>query len=927
MYQHFAVGLILVLGLGATEYLTAAEPVASKGELLFALRVKPLLAQKCFACHGSQPDDLQGALDLTSRAAMLRGGESGAVVLKPGKPAASLLYTAAARISADYQMPPKENDALTEQQAKWLHDWIQAGAPWPGDDRLASIQNVSANELDAGVQVPTSGGLSDEWTQRRYAAADLWAYQPVRKPQAPVKIRATDGAHPIDAFIDKHLVDIGAPPAPRADRRMLLRRATFDLLGLPPSPLELDAFVHDPAPDEEAFAKVADRLLASPHYGEQWGRHWLDVARYADTAGLANDFERPNAWRYRDYVVRAFNDDKPYDQFIREQIAGDEIDPANPEMLIAVGLLRMGPWEQTGMSVARLTRQQFLDDVTDAVGQVFLAQPLQCCRCHDHKFDPIPTRDYYAFQAVFATTQFAERDAPFLPHENLGPIADDQGRLNQRIAHYEDELRRIAAKEEQAARQWYAERNLEYTPRNQLVKRGVPEEKIAPRHIGLTTEDFGLERVARKNLARHTWELDRYRPIAYSVYTGRTPTLSNVQSRLHMPSDPAKEGTWEATAILAGGDAFSATTPVTPGVLSCLATPRAEISEAPHGRRLALARWIADPRNPLTARVLVNRVWQHHFGQALAGNPNNFGATGKKPTHPELLDYLAATFVEQGWSIKKLHRLIMTSQAYQRSSQHPHMAAVSQKDPDKTAYAYFPMRRLSAEELRDAMLAASDELNRTVGGAPIRPDMNLEAALQPRQIMGTYAPAYQPSALPEQRNRRSIYAMRIRGLADPFLEVFNQPSSEKSCEIRDASTVATQAFALLNGEETYDRALAMAGSVLRENLNDRDAISLAFRRTLSREPTPEERDTCLAHWQRMTARHEQLEFLPQNSPKEVVRHAIEEMNGEPFTFIEKLEVYEDYVPDTKPWSVDSRTRGLAEVCLVLFNTNEFIYVP
>jgi hypothetical protein len=708
---------------------------------------------------------------------------------------------------------------------------------------------------------------------------------------------------------------------------MLLRRATFDLIGLPPTPDEVVAFVHDPDPDPVAFATVVERLLASPHYGEQWARHWLDVVRYADTSGLANDYERPNAWRYRDYVIRSFNADKPYDRFIREQIAGDEIDPQDPEMLVAVGFLRMGPWEQTAMSVAKITRQQFLDDVTDAVGQIFLSHPLQCCRCHDHKFDPIPTRDYYSLQAVFATTQFAERDAPFLPDEELHDRAREQGYLEQRIRTFKESLQRIAAKEEQAARQWCAERSLAYAPRQQLLKRGVPEDQIPPRHIGLNTEDVGLERIARKYLARHEWELDRYRPIAFSVYSGSTRALNNIQSRLMMPSDPMKEGSIESTSVLAGGDPFSPTLPVAPGVLSCISPEETDVPETVAGRRMALAEWIASPANPLTARSIVNRVWQHHFGRGIAGNPNNFGAMGKKPTHPELLDYLAARFIEEGWSIKSLHRLIMASEAYQRSSQHSDMAVAQEKDPNGAVYAYFPPRRLSAEELRDAMLAASGELNPAFGGPPIRPDMNLEAALQPRQIMGTYAPAYQPSALARERNRRTIYAMRIRGQSDPFLEVFNQPGLDKSCELRDASTVMTQSFALFNSEETYDRALAMAARLLRETGSDSAAIDRAFQLTMSRRPDAEEREACLDHWRQMTARHEQLALKTYSPPKEVIRHAVEEMNGEPFAFVETLEVYNDYVPDLKPWNTDSRTRGLAEVCLVLFNSNEFIYLP
>ncbi|MFB3106512.1 MAG: DUF1549 domain-containing protein, partial [Pseudomonadales bacterium] len=347
-------------------------------------------------------------------------------------------------------------------------------------------------------------------------------------------------------------------------------------------------------------------------------------------------------------MIRSLNEDKPYDQFIKEQIAGDEIDPHNPEMLIATGFLRMGPWEHTGMSVGRITRQQFLDDVTDSVGQVFLSHPLKCARCHDHKFDPIPTKDYYRIQAVFASTQFAEPDASFLSSENTSGFEDDRKYLQQRIARFEAILEDIQQKEERAARRWYAQRDLDYAPRSQLLKRGVPEENIAPRHVGLTTKDFGMQRIASKNLTRHRWELDRFKPIAFSVYSGTTRRFRAVTRRLNMPKDPVGEGTREMTAILPGGDLFSPSQEVTPGVLSALpgshdALEPTEWNTIPDtivGRRLAFAKWIASPRNTLTARSIVNRIWQYHFGQGIARNANNFGAMGGKPTHPELLDWL-----------------------------------------------------------------------------------------------------------------------------------------------------------------------------------------------------------------------------------------------------------------------------------------------
>ncbi len=778
----------------------SAEKI-TKGEQLFVLKVKPLLEQKCLNCHG-KGKRLRGGLDLTSKAGLLKGGDSGKKLIIPGRGNKSLLYLMTTWSGPDFEMPPKESDRLSKEQTWLIRDWINEGAPWPDERRSLAIRQAHVEEQKRGVRVETSGGLSETWTNRLYQPENLWAYQPLKKPSIP----RVEVEHPVDAFIMRKLNQLKISPGPRAERRTLIRRATYDLLGLPPTPEEIQEFANDPASDREAFSRLIDRLLASPAYGEQWGRHWLDVTRYADSAGFANDYERPNGWRYRDYVVRSLNRDKPYDEFIREQIAGDEIDPKDPEKLIAVGFLRMGPWEHTGMSVGKITRQFFLDDVTDIVGQVFLSHPLQCARCHDHKFDPIPTKDYYRVQSVFATTQFADRDAAFLPSENRHHFEQEREQIQKRIRHYQAIQRAIAQKTLKAEREWYAKRGLKYAPRNQLRKRGVPESKIAPRHLGLSTKDFGMERIARKNLIRLRWELDAFRPIAYSVYSGKTPRFRNVSSRI-VPPKNRNFGQLEQTAILTGGDPFSPSKKVVPGVLSMAGEKK--LPTTIQRRRLELANWVADAKNPLTARSIVNRIWQHHFGQGLAKNPNNFGAMGKKPTHPELLDWLAVKFLDGGWSMKRLHKLIMTSEAWCRSSRKPTQEKLQN-------YAVAPVRRLSAEEIRDTMLAVSGELNLEVGGLPVRPEINLEAALQPRQIMGTYAPAYQPSRLPEQRHRRSLYAVRIRGLRNPFFEVHNQPGFDKSCELRERSTVTPQIFAMFNNQGSHDRALALASRAMSE---------------------------------------------------------------------------------------------------------------
>ena len=961
----------------------AGETTYSKGDELFALKVKPLLAAKCLACHGNDKAEIQGELDLTTREGMFAGGETSQEVLVPGKAEQSLLYIATTWQNADYEMPPKENDRLTEAETWLIRDWINEGAPWPNDETIAAI--VGSHEAE-GVVVQTSGGLSEEWTNRRYKPEDLWAYQPLWKDEGG-RLKQ-DGKNPIDVLIDARLGELGLTAARPANRRTLIRRVTYDLTGLPPTPEEIAAFVDDPESDDEALVTVVDRLLDSPRYGEQWGRHWLDVVRYADSSGFANDYERGNAWRYRDYVIRSFNDDKPYDQFIREQVAGDETDPDNSEAVIAAGFLRMGPWELTGMEVAKIARQRFLDDVTDAIGQVFLSHPLQCAKCHDHKFDPIPTRDYYSIQTIFATTQLAERPAKFLDVENTKGF-DERKYLIDRQQEFNRQLERLNQKSIEAARAWYTENNYDATAfnalvegaegssavrqfeqlRNKLRQQGVSEEQVPPRHAGFAPEDYGMERIARKGIERLKWELERYEPIAFSVYSGRTPDLRSVNSPLRMPADRMKSGELEQSTILAGGDPFSPTIKVQPGALSVLESGEAvkKLGQAPRsyakslqnadihsepvpfshslgaqraeggepeqpfpvsieGRRKALADWLASPRNPLVARSIANRIWQWHMGQGLAGNSNNFGATGKKPSHPELLDWLAGTFVADGWSFKKMHRRIILSQAYRRSTEYADREALSLADPNGTSYATYQPRRLTAEELRDSMLAASGELNPELGGIPAKPEINLEAALQPRTVMGTFAAAWQPSPLPSQRHRRSVYALKIRGLRDPFMEVFNEPSPEFSCEARDASTVTPQVFSMLNSQITYDRALALAARLQRETATREEAIGRGFALTYGRTPSKEELAASLRHWTAMTHRHRSITLEPAQAPREVVREAVEENTGEKFRFTEQLNVYADFVPDLKPGDVDAETRGLAEVCLVLLNSNEFAYV-
>ena len=911
-----------------TFFAAIAAPAADRdsADRLFAVEVRPLLAERCFACHGQDPAAVLGGLVLTSREAMLQGGASGRPALVPGNAGASLLYEAIQKTNPSLQMPPKDSDRLTEEQAWRVRDWINAGAPWPDQETLQKYvaEDRATARTSAGVRVATSGGLSEEWTDRRYKDEDLWAFRPLLEGEPPT----ADSAKAIDAFINRRIEDAGLSPAPRASKRLLIRRASFDLTGLPPTPEEVEAFLSDESAD--AWKRVIDRLLESPHYGEQWGRHWLDVVRYADTAGYSNDWERSNAWRYRDYVIRSFNDDKPYDRFVVEQLAGDILEPGNPEMRVATGYLRMGPWEHTGMMQKVASRQLYLDDVTNSVGETFLSLPLRCAKCHDHKFDPIPTRDYYRLYSVFATTQLAEMPAEFLEAENRNYFRPEKARLERLLADAKADAAAIKAKEEQAARAWCAERGIPYQPREKLKDK--PEGEKPPRHIGLTIEDLGYYKVRNNDAKIWGRRLERYQPMAHSVYEG--PVKHENSERLRMPEPEKMAGAAPKSFILTGGSVYARGDRVRPGVLSAVPVSfqptvgreHHQVPDGVSGRRLALARWIASPENPLTTRSIVNRVWQHHFGVGIAGNANNFGKMGKKPTHPELLDWLAQRFVDEGWSIKALHRTIMMSETYQRSDRPAHPERVSERDPGNELLSWFRPRRLTAEEIRDSMLAVSGELNPETGGLPVYPEVNFEFQAQPRMNQVTIAPAYQPSRTTEQRNRRSIYVYRMRMQMEPLMEVFNQPSYDLSCERRDASTVTPQVFTLMNSANSVDRSIAMALRLQEESGSVAERVNRAFELAFGREASDSERAAMLAHIRRMTEYHRSNVPEPERLPMELDRAVVEEMSGLALNYKERLDVYEDYVPHAKPWDVEPETRALADMCLVLFNANEFVYV-
>jgi len=838
----------------------AAIAQTGEGEAIFQKHVAPLLAAKCAGCHGGA-QKISG-FSAASREELLRGGNRGPAMV-PGASGQSLLL---AVLSGTHEVKMPPGARLPDESVAAVRRWIDLGAPWS-----SAVPSTKPAET-----------------------ADRWAFRPLSAEAKP-----PSAGHPIDAFLEAKQKALGLRVAPRADRRTLIRRATFDLWGLPPTAAEVEAFERDKS--AEAWPKLIGRLLASPRYGERWGRHWLDVVRYADSGGFSNDYERPNAWRYRDYVIRAFNQDKRYGDFVVEQIAGDELDASKAENLVATGFLRMGPWEHTAMSVAAVTRQEWLDDVTHSTAATFLGVTLECARCHDHKFDPIPTKDYYSIQSAFATTEFAERPAPFLAGEERANFSAGRSELEKRLAANKAKL----AEFESLVRGRFVAQNPQATPQEIAV--AVRTKKL------LNPEEYENFKVFQKREQLLAKSIERYSPVAYSVRIG--------------PADEKAREKWTSpeTFILPVGNLMNPGAKVSPAVLAAAHwNEDCALPVAVEGRRLALARWIADERNPLTYRTIVNRVWHHHFGQGLVRTPNDLGKMGQRPTHPELLDYLATRFISGEGRFKALHRLLMTSAAYQRSGAAPDPAALAEKDPDHRLLTTFTARRHEAEVIRDSVLFAAGELSlgegEDTGGPGVFPEINLDVANQPVQIMGTLMPAYRPSVKARDRHRRTIYTYQQRNLVDPLLEVFNGPSLAESTAKRDATTIPTQAYALMNGQLIQDMALAMAS----RSAATADPIADLYRRALQRAPSARERTLMTAHWQRRTAEHAQRPARPLAQPGALLRSITSELTGD------SVMVREDdpllaMEPNLQPHQVTPRVRALADLARVLLNANEFLY--
>jgi hypothetical protein len=705
-----------------------------------------------------------------------------------------------------------------------------------------------------------------------------WAYRPPMRPTVPGVRDRTWGRNAIDAFLLAQLDSRGLRPSPDADRPTVLRRVTFDLTGLPPTPEETDAFLRDPSPN--AYEQVVDRLLASPRYGERWATFWLDLVRYAESDGFKADDARPAAWRYRDYVIGALNRDLPYDRFVREQLAGDELYPGDPDALTATAFNRHYPDEHNARNLS-LRRQEILNDLTDTTGQVFLGLTVGCARCHNHKFDPFSQKDYYRLQAFFAA--FSPRD---LPLTRAGSSA-------RRWEEETSELRRRREALEKPYLDALAWRNVsKFAPELQEAY-GTPVARRTPLQQQLAEMVAKQAFVGRQDMprmmkpeVRQQWQelgkqlaaFDRHKPAPLPV----AMVITDVG-----PVAPP-------TFLLKRGNLNHKGAEVTPGFLSVInpdpvKVPLPPIGMATTGRRALLARWLTRPDHPLTARVLVNRLWQHHFGRGIVGTPSDFGEQGDRPTHPELLDWLAIEFVGRGWSLKAMHRLMVTSAAYRQASRWN--AAAAKVDPNNHLLWRMNRRRLEGEALRDAMLSASGLLSLKTGGPGVCPEL-------PAELAGTRGWKASPDV--SERNRRSVYVFAKRNLRYPLFGAFDAPDGNETCARRHVSTNAPQALLLLNGKLTLDVARAFAGRVLREAGEQPAAVATrAYRRALGREPDARELELAES-------------FLREEAA--LVRRRLQARQAAALSV-------------DAPLNADVAFGGaVVELCHVLLNLNEFAYV-
>jgi hypothetical protein len=835
-------------------------------------------------CHGREP--LMAHLDLRTREGALKGAQHGPVV-DPGNAAGSHLY----RHLTGQELPRMPlGGQLPDAEIAVIRNWIDSGAEWDSGVTLGP---------GAGPAGSAEKKFSDQ--QRRY-----WAFQKVVKSAVPAVKDAGWARNPIDAFIMAKLQEKNLRPNPPADKTTLLRRATLDLIGLPPTPEEVQAFLADPSPD--AFAKVVDRLLASPQYGERWGRHWLDLARYADTNGFKGDETRPNIWRYRDYVILAFNEDKPYDRFIREQIAGDELYPNDLSARVAVGFNRHFT-DETNQPVIELRRQETLNDITDTVGAVFLGMTYGCARCHDHKFDPILHKDYYRLQAFFANIR-EQDDLVLLSGTGLAAYQQQQAMWEEKTRAIRQEMHAMVGPLAKARRDYYSIRFSTGTKE----ALGTPPEKRTPLQSLLAikaTPQITYEGRALVNFKDEEFGAAQLTPQQKKRFADLEAELRSYDSLKPKPPvaqtivDNGREA--PKSYVLGAGNWDVPRDEVQPGFLSILDPGNPQIVPPEGldstGRRSVLANWLADPQNPLTPRVMVNRIWHYHFGRGIVASTSDFGVMGDRPANRQLLDYLASSFVENGWSIKKMHRLIMLSNVYRESSDS--QVEAEAVDPDNNLLWHYDRHRLEGEAIRDSMLSVSGLLNSKIGGPGVNPPLPAGVAA-PAVGAGGAAGAGGRAGKggaspgdPAEADRRSVYVFVRRNMVYPMLDAFDEPNPQETCGRRFRAVIPSQSLILMNDALVLDWARALAGRVLNDaGLSLDQQVDRAYRLALSRPPAAAEREAV-------------LDFLDRQSS--LLAGALARNEKPP-------------MPEALPAGMQpARAAAFVDFCHVLMNSNEFLY--
>jgi len=785
-----------------------------------------------------------GGLDLAAESDLHRVAANGA------------LYR---RLTGQVQPQMPMGGRLTDQQIAQIKEWVDSGA-----------------KIDSAATKLTSSVPQFTDAQKKY-----WFFQPVVKP---ARIPGADDQ--IDALIDAKLSAKHLRPNPPADKITLLRRATLDLTGLPPTAEEAQAFLADDSP--KAFEKVVDRLLASPHYGERWGREWLDLARYADTNGFKADEARPNIWRYRDYVIQSFNQDKPYDRFVKEQIAGDEAYPGDLNARVATGFLRHYT-DETNQPVMELRRQEILNDLTDTVGAVFMGMTMACARCHDHKFDPILQKDYYRLQAFFADIR-ADDNTILLKGADLEAYQSKLADWDSRTKAIRAELDALVEPYAKQEREYYMPR---FSPGTQEAIKTAPDQRTPYQQLlafqGMPQITHSWETFGKKLKGDQKARFDELIAQLKSLDETYKPKPPTAQTVIDNGNNAP------ATFILGGGEWTARGIQVQPGFLSILDASDAKITALQGlnttGRRLALANWLTDPKNPLTARVMVNRIWQGHFGTGIVASSSDFGTVGEQPSDQPLLDYLAATFVEDGWSVKKLQREIMLSAAYRQSSNANEAGMAA--DPDNKLLWRYPRRRAEGEVVRDSMLMVSGKLNMKMGGPGIRPEL-------PAGVNAVGYAAWPVEKDVAEADRRSVYVFEKRVLTYPMFEAFDAPNAEESCPRRFSTVAPSQALTMMNDKQVIEWSEALAGRVLNDaGLDPTQRIERAYRLALARPPSPAEKAAV-------------SDFLKSQTTLVATRLAANE---------------KVLLPENMPANMDqAQGAAFVDFCHTLISSNEFMYI-